>query len=190
MRLLTALALLTLSSTVLASETPVVLAVDTQPAFTTLNDAVIHGLSVASTHPGVEYGGVVYKIGQAFYYSEPVTLNEALDIRFTVRFQHGTKIVALYHTHPAGADSQWFSDTDVKTARDLNLPSYIAVQATNTIKVFTPGVDSVLSMGRTHHTPGRNGSHRVGSWLRCDGTLTQPIHAETVRSPSHYGVWK
>lgn len=123
------------------ANTPPVIDADiqVQQHFTSLESAAIAGLTSANKHFGVEYGGVVYKIGDKYYFTNPITQNDNQQVQFAVRLHHGAKIVALFHTHPSAQDSDEFSAMDIKVANALNVPSYIAVQESGEILVYKPG---------------------------------------------------
>jgi proteasome lid subunit RPN8/RPN11 len=61
----------------------------------------------------------------------------------------------MFHTHPGvGSLASYFSETDIKLAAKLNVPSYIGVTSTGEIHQFVAGrdkitysVDGQLSLG-------------------------------------------
>ena len=56
----------------------------------------------------------------------------------SIEIPEGGILVAIYHTHPSGAMSQYFSQDDTTFAELNDLASYIGVQDKKTIIYFDP----------------------------------------------------
>lgn len=82
----------------------------------------------------IEWAGVIYRQGTGYCYSMPITGNDD-----SFEFETQLPIAGLYHTHPSGNGSEYFSQTDIDQANNLKVPSFIAVMDTNEIKEFTTG---------------------------------------------------
>ncbi len=139
--------LMLLIAPVCLAATPVALATGKGTAYATRMQAVRAALNTASEHYRNEYGGIVYKLNDRYYYTFPVTLEESSEVRFKVEILRAAKLVALYHTHPPGALSDLFSQCDIEIADQLKVPSYILVLDNGQIKSFLPGVSSTFNEG-------------------------------------------
>ena len=112
-----------------------------QAAITGLNNAAQQGNKL-------ENGGAIFQNGDGQYcYSIPVSSKQGEHIQFNVTPPTGTKLAAIYHTHPDGLDSGSFSPDDVDTANKLKMTSYIKALKSGAIKRFDPGVTPTRSGG-------------------------------------------
>jgi hypothetical protein len=130
---------LLIASTSQALELPISYPDSSCPGYSTINDAAKAALlKAAQQSTQVEYGGVIYRQGDLFCFTVPVTNNEKFSVAFKASLLAGTKKVALYHTHPKGKHSERFSSDDVETARGFNLPSFIGVIQTGEVRLYKP----------------------------------------------------
>jgi hypothetical protein len=113
--------------------------------YATMDQAAKAGLAVAETKTKerhVEYGGGIQEINGHFYYTEPVTINSPISIKFNIRGALAAETVAIYHTHPVAifikypTDTARFSPQDMMMALGHNVPSYIWSEGDNTVRVF------------------------------------------------------
>ena len=111
--------------------------------FNQLEYAAVSALDVAeSLSKSIEYAGAVYTDKGMYCYTNPVTNGSPYHFQVRIAVPKGSRIVALYHTHPAaGPDSEFFSWEDVKTAKSMHLISFIRVLETNRTLVFDPNCD-------------------------------------------------
>lgn len=142
MKSLTAILLFSLASAAYASM-PVVMATGQGQSYETEQQAVKQALIDASVHYTSEYGGVVYELNGKYFYTTPATVEEASQVRFEIRMLRSARLVALYHTHTPGAQSDLFSQCDIQVATQLRVPSYILVLDKGEIESYTPGTDKV-----------------------------------------------
>ena len=112
--------------------------------FTTTRDAIDAAFQQIPAHSRTEFAGVVYQDGECITYTEPQGNNSDDSFNLKIAVPHGSKLLALYHNHPGmGQMAKYFSITDIKVSRQMNLASYIRVYG-NEIKVINPG-DRTLS---------------------------------------------
>jgi hypothetical protein len=110
--------------------------------FNQLEYAAVSALDAAeSLSKSIEYAGAVYTDKSTYCYTNPVTNGSPYHFQVRIAVPKGSKIVALYHAHPAGRDSEFFSREDVETAKSMHLVSFIRVIETNRTLVFDPNCD-------------------------------------------------
>lgn len=119
-----------------------------ESGYKTVDEAIIAAMEQAiPLSKDYEYGGVIYKYKGAFYFTAPGTSKSNRHVNITARFPKGSKLLALYHTHPPGDESDLFSGNDVTTSQKLKLPYYMGSYADGSIKVFTPGKSETKKRG-------------------------------------------
>jgi len=124
--------------------------------YPTAQEAAIAALAQCASVPYAhthECAGVIIQTGASFAYSEPVQGNED-NFRLVARFPVGSKLVAIYHTHP-GVDAHLassFSPQDRQVSKTMHLPSYLRVIASEEVFVLkTSGlVDQISSHSLCH----------------------------------------
>lgn len=76
----------------------------------------------------VEYGGAIYRCGELFAASGPVTQNLPHDLTYQIARYKECELVGTYHIHPTRHPrSEVFSKNDKRTLEQLNLVGYIGV---------------------------------------------------------------
>lgn len=88
-----------------------------------------------------EYAGAIYQQegpeGLLEYcYSQAIP---GTNDNFAFASEPGRKLAAMWHSHPAAADSDHFSPHDINVSTALKRPSYILDQASQEIRRFDPG---------------------------------------------------
>lgn len=122
--------------------------------YTELNQAAIQGLKEAAHQSdSIEYAGVIYQLGNRFCYTTAVTNKDPY--KFAIRASFPGTMVAIYHTHPDGLNSDRFSEPDINTARSMNVISFIYVFHTDAVRVFDPHKDYVASQGQLRFSDGK-----------------------------------
>lgn len=108
-----------------------------------------------------EWAGVIVEQDGKYGYTIPQR-GEEDQFSITVRLLPSQKLAAIYHTHPDDTSdpdaTDMFSPQDIAIARQLNLPSFIWVQAAQHVREFIPGepVNDILSEdGPPGAAPGR-----------------------------------
>lgn len=104
------------------------------------NAAAIAGLRSITEEQAELGGGVLFnpKTGK-YAYTQPVGQGKGAHFSAAISVPAGWQLKALYHTHPKGDNSTWFSQDDISMAHQLKLPSYILPRADNKIRMFEPG---------------------------------------------------
>lgn len=107
---------------------PLTAPASTPVAYGSINAAAVAAETVAMSlsADGNEWGGVVYSVGDEYFFTVAVTLRDPVSVSYRVALPHGGKLEGLYHTHP-DATSALYSLEDVSTARRLGLPSFIGL---------------------------------------------------------------
>jgi hypothetical protein len=102
--------------------------------------AVIAGLSMAkgSGSSEIEFGGAIVKIGDNYWFTEPVTQGLTHDFAANIIMPEGGTLAGIYHTHPKGSLSNIFSPHDVVTSHGLNVKSYIGIHQNSSIRYYDP----------------------------------------------------
>jgi len=86
-----------------------------------------------------EYAGVIYEKDGKIHYTPPATNKERADVKVTVKYPKGAKLLGLYHTHPKGKYSEIISETDINVAKELGIPYYMGHFETGDVKVYEHG---------------------------------------------------
>lgn len=125
-------------------------------SFTTIDAAATGALKVAIGY-STQYergGGILLGPDHQYHFTIPVGGNNPGEVRFELQFPKSYKLVALYHTHPSDVISfgevdttEYFSEVDIKTAKELHITSYIGIIKNYTVARFIPGVDAVSIVG-------------------------------------------
>jgi hypothetical protein len=104
------------------------------------SDAAKGGLSVADilNVPIEELGGGIVGTDGHYWPTMPVGRGIGEHFSAAVVVPAGEQFYGLYHTHPSGPDSLFFSPDDVNKAEALNRPSYIGFYGNNSIRFFDP----------------------------------------------------
>lgn len=98
-------------------------------AHKTMDDAAVAALGalIRQGHT-VEYGGAIYRCGELFAASAPVTQNLPHDLTYQIARYKECELVGTYHIHPTRHPrSEVFSKNDKRTLEQLNLTGYIGV---------------------------------------------------------------
>lgn len=117
------------------------------PVYDTLDEAATAALGTAVAmslehDEPVEYMGGVYKLNGKYLYTFPVTQGKAHRVEADIAYPTAATLVGLYHNHPReGADR--FSVIDVRTARELDVTSYIAAPVGNGLFVVRKWSDDM-----------------------------------------------
>lgn len=120
------------------AETPKPLSLPSGECSASINEAIVAAMKVAMVDHTSEYGGAIYQDGDKFCYTTPVTQNSNTSVDFRISKPAGTKLVALYHTHPDRIGESEFSPSDLNLAKDMNLLSFIGFHKSQEIRVFDP----------------------------------------------------
>jgi len=141
-----------------APELPLSRVSETQ-AYGSAEQAAVAALRIAMPlSADYEHGGFVIERDGAFFYSDAVTNGRTGHIAFRAAVPKGSRLVAIYHTHPSDEpDSRMFSWDDVKEAKELGVDSYIGVLGDGTIRFFDPRRTPTrpFEMPGTKLSPGR-----------------------------------
>jgi proteasome lid subunit RPN8/RPN11 len=86
-----------------------------------------------------EHGGAIFERDGRYYYTEPVSSGTREESRYDVAAPAGSRLAAIYHSHPRHEMDECVSATDVATARRLRVRSYIGIVSKGCIRVFDPG---------------------------------------------------
>jgi len=121
----------------IADELPVS-RIDRERAYATLDDAAVAALRLAmSVTPAYEWGGALFRCGQDYFPSLPVTSGDSEHVSFRIAQPSGCEVAGIYHTHPGDSEhANRFSADDVRTARRLKIPSYIGILRNGRVRVF------------------------------------------------------
>ncbi len=85
-----------------------------------------------------EYIGGILRHQNQYYYSVSAGKRGEHNVSAKIRFPKSMQLVALWHTHAGfGASRRYFSKVDIKQAKKLNKPFYMA-NYTGELKVFRP----------------------------------------------------
>jgi hypothetical protein len=110
--------------------------------FNSVERAAVSALDAAERlSNSIEYAGTVYTDKDAYCYTNPLTNGSPDHFQVRIAVPKCSKVVALYHTHPAGPDSEFFSHEDVETAISMHLISFIRVIERKRTLVFDPNHD-------------------------------------------------
>ena len=94
----------------------------------------------------VEYGGCIYIHAGLYHFTEPVTSNSSESFNAGCQAPQGSKFMALFHTHPAGAP-KGFSENDINTAAQTSLTSYVAELKSMTLFRYIHGKNRIKKRG-------------------------------------------
>jgi hypothetical protein len=128
-------------------QAPVSGPVANEVAFSSEDAAAIAGLKrivVQTTEK--EMIGAIFKQGSMYFYTAPVGIDSEKEAEARITIPPGSSLVALYHTHPAEGigefedKTEYFSATDVETAKRLHVDSFVGVIKNNNVIKYTPGV--------------------------------------------------
>lgn len=130
---LSAIALLTISSSALSAEP------------TTLDSIATAALLTCPTSTNHECAGVVIAAADGtLTASVPVRANEA-NFVLRIKLAAGEHLAAIYHSHPGDdKDSQVFSSDDVRVARQLRVPSYVLFIKASEVRKYVPEVTRLI----------------------------------------------
>lgn len=116
-------------------------------AFDTYQEAAQGALKDAIGRSDVyEYAGVVYRWKDKFYYTEPETSKKTHNVNVKVRYPKGSKLIGLYHSHPEGEHSEYFSEGDIEIAEKLGVPYFMGNVKDGSMRVFDPEQSTVAKM--------------------------------------------
>lgn len=153
-----------------------------QRLFANPDEAAIHALN-SINEQGYELGGGIFRDSAGRHtYSEPQGNKKTRTFEARLRIPPGTKLVGMYHTHPAdGVDEsagRQFSQNDVEIANQLKLLSYIKTLSDGNVRKYTPGVTPTRSYRDPNSRTGGRGKVSDGELLR------QALAAELMRQPT------
>jgi hypothetical protein len=110
-----------------------------------MDQAAVACLHETANNDGLEHGGLIVKYDYGYSCAGRVTgTDNQLHIWFLPELRD--KIVAMYHTHPAGQNEQlsaYFSQEDISAAKQLHVASYILVVLDGSVHKWVPGRDGV-----------------------------------------------
>jgi proteasome lid subunit RPN8/RPN11 len=110
------------------------------PVFATDDEAALAALASAlERKPTVEWGGFVFQLRAGGYvFSEPVTSERREVCGYRGEAPAGSRLVAIYHTHPQHEADDYFSTRDIATASRMGVKTYIGVVSGRHIRMFDP----------------------------------------------------
>lgn len=138
-KILLALVLLIASCT--KSQAPLTASVDYTRKFSSVDQCGVAMTAIAlSETSNYEFGGFCIIGGDGgIYASDPITSKSTDTIQYHALIPQGSKLAAVYHTHPSGEYTDVYSDIDVKTASALKVPSYLGIVDDKTVRRFVAG---------------------------------------------------
>lgn len=104
----------------------------------------------ASTNKHHEYGGVVVEMSDGtICVTHPVTSQSEVALNYEVALSKGSKIIAMYHTHPnAPYNKKSHTQLDIQVAHNLRVSSYVVSWKDDTIRVYNPSSKKIRSLGK------------------------------------------
>lgn len=94
-----------------------------------------------------EQGGIIVQAPDGSYQLSTAVPGVHDALNFAAQFPKGYKLAGLVHSHPTTEHSgQYFSRTDMETAKQLGVPSYIQFDATNECRKYVPGVSKTVGV--------------------------------------------
>jgi proteasome lid subunit RPN8/RPN11 len=146
------LALLAFFSIAHAQTAPTSHWITDQDGFKTIDAAAVAGItSITAISKDFEYAGVVFEYkneGESsprYYFTQPITTQSDGAVgTFNIVTPKGSKIVALFHTHPYAPFNEYFSNADVETAEGMKWVSYVGVIGKDSLRTikYEPGKTS------------------------------------------------
>lgn len=165
------LVLMAVDGVVNAAPLPVSGPVPGEAGYATMDSAALAAEeSAVSMGVTVERAGVIYHLGDRFYFTAPTTSGGGDEFHIGVSFPRGATLVALYHDHPDHTDNDHFSAPDVQVADQLHVASYVGVIQGDKSHVirYTPG------HSQTYHYAGGDLASRDD--VVSDGTVVGALH--------------
>lgn len=138
-------------------------------------DEVANALAATFPNKGSETAGMIYKDADGKYrYSTTVPGGENFNLQAAV--PKGSSLAAIVHSHP-GKDAlgQVFSPSDLDTANQLKLPSYVRFMDANDTRVYRPGVTKTQTMKMSS-------ADRYGKTVARGDALTLPPQVDPVKA--------
>lgn len=113
-----------------------------QPAaFRSMDEAAVGALRLAASKSmTLEYGGCLVTDGEVFYYTNPETSGSSDEFAVACMIPKSLRLAAIYHTHPLGTPIHGISPNDLRVAKNLDIPSFVASLDLNNVVKFVPGV--------------------------------------------------
>jgi hypothetical protein len=109
------------------------------PPFRTAEEAARAALNVAlPLARDQEFGGAIFEWNTSYYYTHPVTNSHREYSSLDAEGPEGSRLAAIYHTHTRHDMEEYFSATDIATARRLGVKSYLGIVSGRRIRVFDP----------------------------------------------------
>jgi len=118
-------------------------------ALTAVKEALAHHRSAEQ-----EYAGAIFRCDDQYGYTTPRTSGRHDRVRVQITLPKGSKLAAIYHTHPGAAhEARFFSEGDTESAAQLRVPSYLGVVRTGDIRLLVPGTfrPGFVTLGQTIH---------------------------------------
>lgn len=98
------------------------------PCYASMQEAASEGLRQAVVVGGeYEAGGAIYRHGPLYCFTMPVTEKIANSVDYRVGLVAPDKLVALFHTHPAGTGSEHLSISDMQLSKYMHMPLFVLV---------------------------------------------------------------
>ena len=143
---------LLVSASAMSAELPVSKPDASCTGFQTESEAATAALTLAYSYGGVdEFGGGIFQTADNLYcFTTPVGNGDDSGFAVKVMKPKGSKLTAIYHTHPKNANDWFFSSNDLLTAKQLGVHSYVLVVSTKTIITYKTGDTTVAAYNVTH----------------------------------------
>ena len=139
--------------------------------FSSMDEAAVGALRLAvSKSMNIEYGGCVVTNGEVFYYTNPETSGSADEFEVACIIPKSLKLSAIYHTHPLGTPIHGISPNDLRMAKELGKPSYVASLDLNNVVKFVSDVTRTRCFN--------DGGPRACSQRFSQGEMVEPMLIE------------
>ena len=129
-----------LTSSAIANEMPIASDQNANCEISSVEEGVRSAIkSISDIH--YEWGGVVIKKPDGtLCVTNPVTSKSGYSVQYRMQMKKGTKIIAMYHTHPRSMDSHGthFSKDDIEVSHNVNVPSYVYAYEDFTLRMYDP----------------------------------------------------
>lgn len=126
---------------------PAAVGIDPDSPFFDTADQAAQALTPKLTNGGKEHAGVLVQHANGKYQYSTLMEGDQDSFKLAARLPQGSKLAGIVHSHPGDEDvSQVFSPGDVSMAKQLNVPSYVLFQKTNSTRKFVPGSTQTRDM--------------------------------------------
>jgi proteasome lid subunit RPN8/RPN11 len=124
------------------------ISIPTNAAYSSEQAAIFSALKLVKPKAAhEEFGGAIYIQNGKYHFTSGATSYDYSSYDIKIEIPKGTKIVALYHTHPDEDLNDMFSSPDIKMATFMKVRSYIGVFGKNVIRVYDPKIDKCDRFG-------------------------------------------